>query len=73
MIRVEDDGIGISPAHLTRIFEPFFTTKPKGQASGLGLPMAAGFAEMSGGAVSISSQLGRGAAVQLYLPTVNAA
>lgn len=73
VIRVEDDGIGISPAHLTRIFEPFFTTTPKGQASGLGLPMAAGFAEMSGGAVSVSSQLGRGAAVQLYLPTVNAA
>ena len=73
VIRVEDDGIGISPAHLTRIFEPFFTTKTKGQAAGLGLPMVAGFAEMSGGAVSVSSQLGVGAAVQLYLPTINAA
>ena len=73
VIRVEDDGAGISTAHLNQIFEPFFTTKAKGQASGLGLPMVAGFAELSGGAVSVFSQLGHGTTVQLFLPAVNAA
>jgi two-component system, cell cycle sensor histidine kinase and response regulator CckA len=70
VIRVEDDGIGISPTALNRIFEPFFTTKTKGQASGLGLPMAAGFAEMSGGAIAVSSDIATGTMVSLFLPVI---
>jgi two-component system, cell cycle sensor histidine kinase and response regulator CckA len=70
VIRITDHGTGISPENLGRIFEPFFTTKGKGQASGLGLSMTAGFAEQSGGAVSVSSEVGVGTVVELYLPVL---
>ena len=72
VICLRDTGTGISPVHLPRIFEPFYTTKSKGQASGLGLPMAAGFAELSGGAIEVSSALGSGTKVRLYLPSIGA-
>lgn len=68
VISLADTGSGISPEHQSRVFEPFFTTKSKGQSSGLGLPMAAGFAELSGGAISINSDPGAGTTVRLYLP-----
>jgi signal transduction histidine kinase len=38
IVRVIDNGEGISPLHRSRIFEPFFSTKEG--ASGLGLPLA---------------------------------
>ena len=38
-IDVTDEGVGISPDHLSKVFEPFFTTKERGidKSSGLGL------------------------------------
>jgi CheY-like chemotaxis protein len=69
---VADTGTGIDPAILGRVVEPFFTTKPKGQGTGLGLSMAKGFAEQSGGALAISSELERGTTVTLWLPEAEA-
>ena len=37
VVRIMDNGLGISEQIGTRIFEPFFTTKPVGQGMGLGL------------------------------------
>jgi len=67
-IAMTDTGIGMQPAVLARASEPFFTTKPVGQGTGLGLAMARGFAEQSGGAFLLTSAVGEGTTVSLWLP-----
>lgn len=67
-VSVIDDGVGMSSEVLARVTEPFFTTKPQGQGTGLGLAMARGFAEQSGGALTIESVLDQGTTVLLWLP-----
>lgn len=67
-LRVTDNGTGMPPEVLTKVFDPFFTTKPIGEGTGLGLSMIYGFAQQSGGQVRITSQLGAGTTVSLYLP-----
>jgi PAS domain S-box-containing protein len=68
MIAVSDNGIGMTPSVLAKAFDPFFTTKPIGQGTGLGLSMIYGFAQQSGGHVTLSSLPDRGTCVRLYLP-----
>jgi PAS domain S-box-containing protein len=67
-LTVSDTGTGIPGDVLQRVFEPFFTTKPLGEGTGLGLSMVYGFAQQSGGQVEITSSLGQGTRVSLYLP-----
>ncbi len=67
-VAVIDTGSGIEPELLTRVFEPFFTTKPVGKGTGLGLSQVHGFANQSGGAVTVNSELGKGTVVTIYLP-----
>ncbi|WP_156295704.1 PAS domain-containing protein [Methylobacterium aquaticum] len=67
-LRVTDTGTGMAPDVIARVFEPFFTTKPIGEGTGLGLSMIYGFAQQSGGQVRITSEVGRGTTVSLYLP-----
>lgn len=67
-LSVSDTGRGMDAETLRRATEPFFTTKEKGQGTGLGLAMAQGFCEQSGGALEIRSVLGQGTRVTLWLP-----
>jgi signal transduction histidine kinase len=67
-VTVSDTGTGMSPEVLERAFEPFFTTKEVGKGTGLGLSMVYGFAQQSGGHVSIESQPGQGTSVTILLP-----
>ena len=67
-IAVADTGHGMDAATLARAAEPFFTTKPIGKGTGLGLAMARGFAEQSGGRFAIESRPGAGTTVTLWLP-----
>jgi len=67
-IRVEDTGVGMDQATLSRAFEPFFTSKQFGAGSGLGLSVIYGFVKQSGGAVHISSTPGKGTTVTMLLP-----
>jgi PAS domain S-box-containing protein len=67
-ISVTDTGCGMTPEVVSRATEPFFTTKERGRGTGLGLPMARGFAEQSGGALVIRSTPGLGTTVALWLP-----
>jgi len=73
MIAVRDNGSGMTPAVLAKAFDPFFTTKPIGQGTGLGLSMIYGFAQQSGGHLSLDSVPGQGTRVQLYLPRLRVA
>ncbi len=70
---LEDEGTGMAPDILARAFEPFFTTKTVDRGSGLGLSQVYGFAQQSGGAVAIDSQIGQGTRIRLYLPRATAA
>jgi PAS domain S-box-containing protein len=67
-LAMSDTGNGIPPELLTKIFEPFFTTKPIGKGTGLGLSQVHGFANQSGGAVTVNSEAGKGTVVTIYLP-----
>jgi signal transduction histidine kinase/ActR/RegA family two-component response regulator len=67
-LSIADNGSGMDAATLARATEPFFTTKAAGQGTGLGLAMARGFAEQSGGGMAIESEPGRGTTVTLWLP-----
>jgi PAS domain S-box-containing protein len=71
-IDVRDTGNGMEPEVLARVTEPFFTTKEPGKGTGLGLAMAKGFAEQSGGGLAISSAVGQGTSISLWLPVVEA-
>lgn len=68
VVSVADTGEGMDPEAVKRAVEPFYSTKPMGKGSGLGLSMALGFAQQSGGDLGISSAPGRGTTVSMYLP-----
>ena len=67
-LSVADTGAGMSEAVLARACEPFFTTKEVGKGSGLGLAQVYGVAQQSGGGLNIRSAVGKGTAVEVYLP-----
>ncbi|HVY15308.1 MAG TPA: ATP-binding protein [Rhodopila sp.] len=70
VITIRDTGTGMPPEVLARIFEPFFTTKGPDEGTGLGLSMVFGFANQSGGHLTVRSEPGIGSAFRLYLPRV---
>ena len=61
-----DNGPGIAPDTLEKIWEPLFSTKSFGV--GLGLPTVKQIMEQHGGGIDITSQLGQGTEVVLWLP-----
>lgn len=67
-LSVADTGTGMSEDVLARACEPFFTTKEPGKGSGLGLSQVYGVARQSGGGIRISSRMGKGTVVEVYLP-----
>jgi two-component system cell cycle sensor histidine kinase/response regulator CckA len=71
-LRVHDTGTGIAPLHLDKIFDPFFTTKPPGQGTGLGLSTTQAIVTGHGGFLRVSSELGRGTCVDVFLPVCDA-
>ena len=56
VVRIRDDGPGISPEIRDRVFDPFFTTKPQGQGTGLGLDIARRLVRHNDGVIDFESQ-----------------
>ena len=67
-IAVSDTGGGMSAETLHRVFEPFFTTKERGRGTGLGLSIVHGVVTDHGGACRITSALGHGTTVEVFIP-----
>ncbi len=69
-LSVKDSGEGIHPEVQQHIFNPYFTTKEKGKGTGLGLAVVEGIVKSNNGAVTVESEVGKGAAFHVYLPTI---
>src|SRR5690242_6377292 len=67
-VSVSDTGEGMDDETLRKATEPFFTTKGVGKGTGLGLSMVHGFAEQSGGRLTLYSEKNRGTTAELWLP-----
>ncbi|HWQ90667.1 MAG TPA: HAMP domain-containing sensor histidine kinase, partial [Clostridia bacterium] len=66
VVRIRDDGPGISPARQEQIFQAYYTTKVKG--TGLGLATVKHNIELYRGSVRVESELGKGACFVLTFP-----
>lgn len=74
VIRVIDNGIGISQEHLQRIWDRFYqveTSRTDGKSLGLGLSMVKWIAEAHNGNVSVQSTPGVGSTFTFTLPLSN--
>jgi PAS domain S-box-containing protein len=68
VMRIEDNGCGISRENLKSIFNPFFTTKAPDRGIGLGLSIVYRIVENHGGKIDIDSTEGKGTSVVLSFP-----
>lgn len=75
LMSVKDKGIGIEAAEISHIFEPFYrspqVTEAKIQGTGLGLSIAKRSAEVCGGDLTVSTEVGVGSVFTVHLPIAN--
>ncbi|OYU94401.1 MAG: hypothetical protein CFE21_16610 [Bacteroidetes bacterium B1(2017)] len=69
IVRVKDNGKGMSEATKAKIFQPFFTTKPTGEGTGLGLSLAYDIVTKGhGGTLEVESTEAEGTTFIIQLP-----
>jgi signal transduction histidine kinase len=73
LLRVSDNGPGMSPEVIRRCTEPYFSTKRLGVSTGLGLPFVHRLVTGAGGRMDIASTVGQGTTITLTLPRARAA
>jgi signal transduction histidine kinase len=73
IIEISDTGTGISPDLLPKVFDFFMTTKDSGSGTGLGLAVCREIVKEHGGKITITSEIGKGTKVTIFLPTEPAA
>jgi len=73
-ISVTDTGVGIAASELDRIFDPFgrgdASVSRSHEGTGLGLTITKRLVDLSGGRLSLQSQVGIGTTVRVWLPAV---
>ena len=65
---IEDTGVGIEPAELSKIFTPYYTSKPQG--NGIGLAVVKHVTEEFNGRVQVKSWPGEGSHFFISLPAI---
>lgn len=69
ILKVADEGEGISAQDLGNIFDRFFQVeKVRPHGSGIGLSLAKAFVELHGGGITVESELGKGSVFTVSLP-----
>ena len=68
VVRIIDNGKGMSPEVLRQALNPFFTTKPVGSGTGVGLSITERIIKHHGGEVRLSSIEGEGTTATIILP-----
>jgi PAS domain S-box-containing protein len=69
MIRIKDNGLGMTEEVQQKLFSPFFTTKPVGKGTGLGLSISYQIVvEKHGGELECFSVLGQGTEFSIKIP-----
>ncbi|MEZ4904727.1 MAG: ATP-binding protein [Spirosomataceae bacterium] len=72
IIKVIDNGTGMTEDVKAKIFQPFFTTKPTGEGTGLGLSLAYDIVTKGhGGTIEVESVEGEGTTFTIKLPIQN--
>lgn len=68
IIRIQDNGYGMSEAVKKEIFVPFFTTKPIGKGTGMGLAISYGIIADHKGKIVVVSEEGVGTTFEVQIP-----
>ncbi len=69
VIKIKDNGIGMTETTKQRVFENLFTTKAVGKGTGLGLAIVRQIiVEKHGGTIDVNSELGRGTEFTIQIP-----
>ncbi|WP_319759688.1 ATP-binding protein [Maridesulfovibrio sp.] len=71
IIKVTDNGTGISSDNLTKVFVPFFSTKAPGKGTGLGLSVCHTIIDTLGGELTVESVRNEGSVFTIILPGIN--
>jgi signal transduction histidine kinase len=67
IVRVADNGAGVSPGNRDRIFDPFFTTRRADGGTGMGLGIVRALLRAHGGDIALDDSA-EGAAFVVTLP-----
>jgi PAS domain S-box-containing protein len=73
VVKVKDEGKGISPENLKHIMDPFYTTKRESGGTGLGLAITSAIVKDHGGGLDFKSTPGKGTIVTVTFPVIKLA
>ncbi|MAK36402.1 MAG: sensor histidine kinase [Flavobacteriaceae bacterium] len=68
VLKIIDEGPGLTKEALEKVFQPFFTTKPTGDGSGLGLSVVHGIVASHKGTIVVENNSKNGATFTIKLP-----
>ena len=71
IVKISDNGCGISNENISKLTDPFFTTKEPGKGTGLGLSITSKIVKDYKGTITFDSKEGEGTTVTITLPLID--